>query len=84
MRLDLFLKNTRLLKRRSSAKALVLEGGVLLNGRPAKPGRDVGPGDVLTFPGDDDGDLERRVEVLAEARRPVPHGREPEFFRFLD
>lgn len=82
MRLDLYLKNTRLLKRRSSAKALVLDGGVLVNGRPAKPGKDVKPGDVLTFPGDEE-ERERRVEIVAEAVRPVQHGREPEFFRPL-
>jgi len=82
MRLDLYLKNTRLSKRRSSAKALAAEGGVLLNGRIAKPGREVHAGDVLTFL-DEDGRPRRRVEVLAEAARPVSKGREPEFFRPL-
>jgi ribosomal 50S subunit-recycling heat shock protein len=82
MRLDLYLKNTHLSKRRSSAKALAEEGGILLNGRIAKPGREVHAGDVLTFL-DEDGRPRRRVEVLAEAARPVSKGRELEFFHFL-
>ncbi len=82
MRLDAFLKNTRLIKRRSSAKSAAAEGEVLLNGRPAKPGRDVKAGDVLTLL--DDGEGGRRVRILAEAIRPVPRGREGEFFEFLD
>ena len=83
MRLDLFLKNTHLLKRRSSAKALALGGAVLLNGRPAKPGREVSPGDVLTFLDDDEGPA-RRVEILKEAPRSVPRQKTAEFYRALD
>ncbi len=82
MRLDLFLKNTRLAKRRSAAKALAGGGSVLLNGHPAKPGRDVRAGDVLTLL-DDEG-APRRVRVLAEAARPVPKGREGEYYEWLD
>ena len=83
MRLDLYLKNTHLLKRRSCAKALALGGAVLLNGRPAKPARDVGPGDELTFVGDDE-EPGRRVLILREAPRPVPKGKTADFFRVLD
>jgi ribosomal 50S subunit-recycling heat shock protein len=82
MRLDLYLKHTHLLKRRSSAKALAEEGGILLNGRAAKPGKEVRPGDRLTFL-DEDGEPKRRVEVLAEATKPVPRGKETDFFRPL-
>lgn len=82
MRLDVFLKNTRLIKRRTVAKDTAAEGGVLLNGHPAKPGRDVKAGDVLTISGDEE-EPPRRVEVLQEARRPVPKGREAEFFRLI-
>lgn len=82
MRLDLYIKNTHLLKRRSSAKALAESGGILLNGRSAKPGREVHTGDVLTFL-DEEGRPQRRVEILAEAVRPVPNGREPDFFRYI-
>jgi len=82
MRLDVFLKNTRLMKRRTAAKDLAAGGGVLLNDHPAKPGRDVNPGDVLTLLGEED-ETPRRVKILQEALRPVPKGREAEFFEFL-
>jgi len=82
MRLDLFLKNTRLAKRRSAAKALAGEGAVLVNGHPAKPGRDVRPGDVLTFLHEER--EQRQLRILAEAPRPVPKGREGEFFEWMD
>jgi len=82
MRLDLFLKHTRLMKRRTAAKELAAEGGVLLNGHPAKPGKDVRPGDILTLLGEEDG-TPRRVKVLQEAAHPVPKGREAEFFQDL-
>ena len=80
MRLDLFLKNTRLLRRRTAAQEAVEEGSVLLNGRPTKPGRPVKAGDLLTLL-DGEGPEPRRIRILQEALRPVPKGREGEFFR---
>jgi len=47
MRLDKFLKVSRLIKRRTVAKDVSRQGRVLLNGREAKPGSTVKPGDVL-------------------------------------
>jgi ribosomal 50S subunit-recycling heat shock protein len=47
MRLDLFLKKTRLLRQRAVAKALCDAGAVSINGRRAKPGQDVRPEDRL-------------------------------------
>jgi|WetSurMetagenome_2_1015567.scaffolds.fasta_scaffold12610_4 ribosomal 50S subunit-recycling heat shock protein len=82
MRLDVFLKNTRLIKRRTAAKDAASGGGVLLNGHAAKAGRDVKAGDVLTILDDEGPEL--RVRILQEALRPVPKGREPEFFERLD
>jgi ribosomal 50S subunit-recycling heat shock protein len=81
MRLDLFLKHTRLLKRRTVAQDAVEDGLILLNGRPTKPGRAVKAGDLLTFLGDGGGEDPRKVRILQEALRPVPKGREGEFFR---
>lgn len=49
MRVDLFLKQSRILKRRSLAKELCDEGAVLLNGRPVRAGRDVAVGDEITL-----------------------------------
>ena len=47
MRLDKYLKVSRLIKRRTIAKEMVDAGRVKLNGRPAKPGSEVKIGDLL-------------------------------------
>ncbi len=51
MRLDLFLKTGRLVKRRAVARKLIDEGWVSVNGTAAKPSKEVRPGDriILTF-----------------------------------
>lgn len=47
MRLDLFLKLSRVCPRRSIAQKLCDAGLVLLNGRPAKPAHSVKTGDII-------------------------------------
>lgn len=49
MRLDLYLKLSRLVPRRSGAKELCAAGGVLVGGQQAKAGREVHPGDRITL-----------------------------------
>ncbi len=49
MRLDLFLKTGRLVKRRALAQELCEAGRVLVNGCPAKPAKAVRPGDRITL-----------------------------------
>ena len=49
MRLDLFLKLSRLCPRRSTAQKLCDAGFVLLNGRPAKSAHVVKVGDEITI-----------------------------------
>ena len=49
MRLDKFLKVSRLIKRRTVAKEVSGAGKILLNGRPAKAAADVKVGDKLTL-----------------------------------
>jgi ribosomal 50S subunit-recycling heat shock protein len=49
MRVDLFLKRARLVKRRGLAKELCEDGAVSLNGRPARAGKDVAVGDRLSL-----------------------------------
>lgn len=49
MRLDKFLKVSRLIKRRTVAKDVSEQGRVMLNGREAKPSASVKPGDELTI-----------------------------------
>ncbi len=49
MRLDKFLKTSRLIKQRSRAKQLCDQSAVTLNGRVAKAGNTVNPGDIICF-----------------------------------
>lgn len=51
MRIDKFLKNSRLIKRRTVAKDACANGRITLNGKIAKPGSEVNEGDeiVITF-----------------------------------
>ena len=47
MRLDKYLKVSRLIKRRTVAKDMVNAGRVMINGKVAKPGNEVKVGDQL-------------------------------------
>lgn len=49
MRLDKYLKVSRLIKRRSVANEACDQGRVTLNGRVAKAGAEVSPGDEITL-----------------------------------
>ena len=64
IRLDKFLKISRIIKRRSVANDACTTGHVTVNGREAKPGTDVKVGDVL---GIRFGDKYSEYEVLSIA-----------------
>ena len=49
MRLDKFLKVSRLIKRRTVANSVSDMGRVLVNGNPAKPAKQLKVGDVITI-----------------------------------
>ena len=49
MRLDLVLKQSRLIKRRTIAKELCDAGRISINGKISKPASEVNDGDVLTL-----------------------------------
>lgn len=49
MRLDKFLKVSRIIKRRSVAKEIADQGRILINDRPAKSSSKVSDGDTLTI-----------------------------------
>lgn len=49
MRLDKFLKVSRIIKRRSVAKEIADQGRILVNDRPAKSSSKVAVGDTLTI-----------------------------------
>lgn len=79
MRLDKFLKVSRLIKRRTVAKEAGDRGWINLNGRPAKPGDRVKVGDRLemTF-----GPRRLVVEVL-EIRETVPAKQAADLYRVV-
>ncbi len=62
MRLDKYLKVSRLIKRRTIANEACDAGRVLINNNPAKASANVKIGDVITI---FFGDKEVKVEVLA-------------------
>ena len=62
MRLDKYLKVSRLIKRRTVANDAADGGRVTVNGAPAKPSKDVKPGDVIEIRF---GARSVRVEVLS-------------------
>lgn len=47
MRIDKYLKNARVIKRRTIAKEACDQGRVLVNGKPSKPGTEVETGDEI-------------------------------------
>ena len=49
MRLDKYLKVSRIIKRRTVANEACSGGRVSINGKTAKPGAEVHPGDVLSI-----------------------------------
>ena len=65
MRLDKFLKNSRIIKRRTVAKEACEQGIVEVNGRIAKPGAELEEGDIIkiTF---GTSELEVKVDKLLE------------------
>ena len=49
MRIDKYLKVSRIIKRRSVANEACAAGRVTVNGKSAKPGTSVAPGDIITI-----------------------------------
>jgi len=49
VRLDVFLKIARLIKRRTIAREMCDKGKVLVNGHEAKPAKEVRPGDSIAL-----------------------------------
>ncbi len=80
MRLDVFLKVSRLIKQRSAARDAVEDGRVTHNGAPGKAGREVKVGDRIGI------ETERRrleVEVLELPSGNVPKARAGALYRVI-
>ena len=79
MRLDKFLKVSRLIKRRTVANEACDAGRVLINDKPAKASANVKVGDVLTI---QFGNKDVRVEVL-DVQETVKKDEAKELFKYL-
>ena len=62
MRIDKFLKNSRLIKRRTVSKAACDSGRIAVNGQVAKAGTQIKEGDIITL---SMGGSTQKVKVLA-------------------
>lgn len=79
MRLDKYLKVSRLIKRRTVANEACDAGRVLINDKPAKASSAVKEGDVLTI---QFGNRDVKVEVLS-VQETVRKEEAKELFRYL-
>lgn len=80
MRVDKFLKNSRIIKRRTIAKEACEQGRVSINERIAKPGDNIQVGDIIqiTF-----GTGSMKIEVLDTADNVRKHQAE-DLYRNID
>lgn len=69
MRLDKFLKNSRIIKRRTVAKQCCDQGRAEINGKPAKAGTEIKEGDVIKITFGNSILTVRVLDVLENARK---------------
>ena len=79
MRLDKFLKVSKLIKRRTVANEACDAGRVLINDKPAKASANVKAGDILTI---QFGNKDVKVEVL-DVQETVKKEEAKELFRYI-
>lgn len=79
MRIDKYLKNSRIIKRRTIAKEACEKGRVFVNGKTAKPGTEVEIGDEIEI---QFGDRNFKIEVL-QLTEHVKKDDAKEMFRIL-
>jgi ribosomal 50S subunit-recycling heat shock protein len=80
MRLDSYLSDTRLIKRRSQAKKACEGGLVLLDGRETKPSKEVKEGQIITI------DFARRileVQIVEIPSKSVRKQEAKDFYRVI-
>lgn len=79
MRLDKYLKVSRLIKRRTVANEACDAGRVLINGKPAKASTNVKVGDILTI---QFGNKDVKVEIL-DVQETVKKDEAKELFKYI-
>ncbi|MGI6751429.1 MAG: RNA-binding S4 domain-containing protein [Anaerovoracaceae bacterium] len=80
MRIDKYLKNSRLIKRRTLAKEACEQDRITINGRLAKPGSEVKPGDIISI---HFGNRDLNVKVL-EIYEHVTKDRSAEMYEIIE
>ena len=80
MRLDSYLSDTRLIKRRTQAKKACEAGLVLLDGREAKPGKEIQEGQIITI---NFAQKILEVEILEIPKRSVRKEEAKNFYRVV-
>ena len=80
MRLDKYMKNVGIVKRRTLAKRLADEGNVEVNERTAKPSTEVSPGDRIRV---QIGMQIAEYEVLEVSEQPVPKAKRDDYARMV-
>lgn len=80
MRVDKFLKNSRLIKRRTIAKDACDQGKILVNDKEAKPGTEVKVGDQLTL----DFGPKKMVVVIEDLAEHVTKESSKEMFKVVE
>ncbi|MDA8096064.1 MAG: RNA-binding S4 domain-containing protein [Desulforudis sp.] len=79
MRLDKFLKISRIIKRRTLAKEVCERGLVVVNNRPAKAGTTLKPGDIVCI----EFDLRRVQFEVLKLEDNVPAKQAGELYRMI-
>ena len=79
MRIDKYLKNARIIKRRTVAKEACDQGTISVNGKPAKAGTEVSVGDKIEI---NFGNNTVNIEVL-EILEHVPKDKAPDLYKQL-
>lgn len=80
MRLDMYLKVSRIVKRRTLAKEICNGGRVKINGNPARAGKEINTGDELEIRF---GQKTTTFEVLSVPERSVSKNAAAELYRIV-
>lgn len=80
MRIDKFLKNSRIIKRRTVAKEACDQGRILVNGKIAKAGTIVNVGDIIEI---QFGEKTMKIEVLLVLEH-VPKDKAMELYKVIN
>lgn len=70
MRLDVTLKQTRIIKRRTVAKEIIDKGHVFINDKIAKPSSEVKDGDIILIKGQNR-EIKVKISLIETNKKPI-------------